>query len=76
HKLFIKGLFAQTNYILVVKGRDKIGNEATSDTQRVTTATDTRPPQILNVRIEGGVIPPVGGAGQESIAQLVVSWDT
>jgi len=76
HKLFLKGLFPQTNYILVVKGRDKIGNEATSDTQRVTTATDTRPPQILNVRIEGGVIPPVGGAGQESIAQLVVSWDT
>ena len=76
HKLFIKGLFPQTNYILVVKGRDKIGNEAASDTQRVTTATDTRPPQILNVKIEGGVVPPVGGAGQESSAQLVVSWDT
>ena len=76
HKMFIKGLFPQTNYILVVRGRDKIGNEATSDTQRVTTATDTRPPSILNVSIEGGVVPPVGGAGQESIAQLVVSWDT
>ena len=76
HKMFIKGLYAQTDYILVVKGRDKIGTEATSDTQRVTTATDTRPPQILNVKIEGGVVPPVGGAGQESTAQLVVSWDT
>ncbi|MDO9028668.1 MAG: fibronectin type III domain-containing protein, partial [Candidatus Roizmanbacteria bacterium] len=76
HKLFIKGLFPQTNYILVVKGRDKIGNEATSDTQRVTTATDTRPPQIINVKIEGGVIPVVGSPGQESSAQLVVSWDT
>lgn len=76
HKMFVKGLVPQTNYILVVKGRDKIGNEASSDTQRVTTATDTRPPQILNVKIEGGVVPPVGGAGQESSAQLVVSWDT
>src|SRR3989339_549108 len=76
HKLFIKGLFAQTNYILVVKGRDKIGNEAVSDSQKVTTSTDTRPPQILNVKIEGGVIPVVGSPGQESSAQLVVSWDT
>jgi hypothetical protein len=76
HKMFIKSLYPQTDYILVVKGRDKIGTEATSDTQRVTTATDTRPPSILNVKIEGGVVPPVGGAGQESSAQLVVSWDT
>ncbi len=76
HKMFVKGLYPQTDYILVVKGRDKIGTEATSNTQRVTTATDTRPPSIMNVKIEGGVIPPVGGAGQESIAQLVVSWDT
>lgn len=76
HKMFVKGLYPQTDYILVVKGRDKIGTEASSNTQRVTTATDTRPPSILNVKIEGGVVPPVGGAGQESIAQLVVSWDT
>lgn len=76
HKMFVKGLYPQTNYILVVKGRDKIGNEASSDTQKITTATDTRPPVISNLKIEGQVIPPVGGAGQESSAQLVVSWDT
>ncbi|OQY68790.1 hypothetical protein B6D29_00285, partial [Microgenomates bacterium UTCPR1] len=76
HRMFVKGLYPQTNYILVVKGRDKIGNEAVSDTQKITTATDTRPPVISNLKIEGQVIPPVGGAGQESSAQLVVSWDT
>ncbi|MFS8159549.1 MAG: fibronectin type III domain-containing protein, partial [Candidatus Roizmanbacteria bacterium] len=34
HKTLITGLFAQTPYILVVKGRDKAGNEALSDSQK------------------------------------------
>ncbi len=76
HRMVLRGLYAQTDYILVVKGRDRIGTEAASDTQRVTTSTDTRPPQVINVKIEGGVIPAVGSPGQESSAQLVVSWDT
>jgi hypothetical protein len=76
HKMVIKGLAPQTNYILVVRGRDKIGNEAASDSQKFTTATDTRPPQIENMKVEGGVVPPVAGANQEVMAQLVVSWDT
>ncbi len=76
HKLLIKGLLPETNYLLIAKGRDAIGNEAVSDSQRFTTATDTRPPQILNLKVEGTNVPPVSGAGQESTAQLIVSWDT
>ena len=65
----------QTDYILTVKGRDKIGNEATSDTQLFTTATDTRPPQISDFRVEGSVNPTSAGS-RESSAQLIVSWNT
>ena len=76
HKMIVRGLAPQTNYILVVKGRDKIGNEAVSDSQRLTTATDTRPPQIADLHIEGAAIPPTASTAQESIAQLIVSWNT
>lgn len=76
HRMIIRGLLPQTNYILIVKGRDKAGNEATSDSQKLTTATDTRPPQISSLNTEGSNIPPVGGAAQESTAQLVISWNT
>ena len=76
HRLIIRGLLPKTDYILVVKGRDKIGNEAVSDPQRFTTATDTRPPQISELHVEGAAIPPTTTAAQESTAQLIVSWNT
>jgi hypothetical protein len=76
HKIIVRGLLPQTDYILLVKGRDKIGNEATSDTQRLTTATDTRPPQISDLNVEGTAIPPTTSTAQATTAQLVVSWNT
>lgn len=76
HQMIIRGLAPQTNYTLVVKGRDKIGNEAVSDPQRLTTATDTRPAQISELAVEGAVVPPTTTAAQESTAQLIVSWNT
>lgn len=76
HSMFVRGLLPQTNYALVVRGRDKIGNEAISDTQTFTTATDTRPPQIINLKVVGGTVPPVGFAAGEVKAQLVITWDT
>ncbi len=76
HQMIIRGLEPKTDYMLVVKGRDKLGNEAASDSQRFTTATDTRPPQLLNLAVQGETIPPVSGTAQRSTAQLVVSWDT
>lgn len=74
--MMIRGLLPQTKYLLVVKGRDKLGNEASSDLQRFTTSTDTRPPKILNLKVIGGTIPPVGFAAGEVKAQLIVTWDT
>lgn len=76
HSMIIRNLAAQTKYFLVVKGRDKLGNEAISDIQRFTTATDTRPPQITNLKVIGGTIPPVGFAAGDVKAQLIVTWDT
>lgn len=76
HQMIIRGLEPKTDYFLVVKGRDKIGNEATSDSQRFTTATDTRPPQLLDVNVEGSTVPPVTTTAQESSAQFVVSWNS
>lgn len=76
HRMIIRGLLPQTDYMLVVKGRDKVGNEATSDAQRLTTATDTRPPQISDLHVEGSNIPAVTQTAQEQTAQLIVSWNT
>ena len=76
HRMIIRSLLPQTDYILVVKGRDRIGNEAASDSQRLTTATDTRPPQISDLHVEGDNIPQITGAGQEQSAQLIISWNT
>lgn len=76
HQLIIRGLLPSESYSLQVKGRDKIGNEAVSETQRFTTAEDTRPPEISTVQVEGQTVPAVNGTGQESTAQLIVTWNT
>lgn len=77
HKVMVRNLLPQTPYVLVVKGRDKAGNEAESDSQRFTTATDTRPPQVIDVNVEGTVSTKASDdAEAQSEAQLVVSWST
>lgn len=75
HRMIIRGLLPQTNYILIVKGRDKIGNEATSALQRITTATDTRPPQISTLKVDGTSLPSADNSTQDQ-SQLIVSWNT
>lgn len=72
HKMIIKGLIANAPYTLIVKGRDKGGNEAVSETQIFTTASDTRPPQISNMNTELSI----QGTGEDAKAQLIVSWET
>ena len=74
--MIVRGLLPQTKYFLQVKGRDRLGNEAVSELQRFTTATDTRPPQIINLKVISGTIPPVGFAAGEVKAQLIITWDT
>jgi hypothetical protein len=76
HRMVLRGLQNETRYSMQVKGRDKVGNEAVSDIQTFTTATDTRPPQIENLRVEGSTSVVSTGANQQAYAQLVISWDT
>ncbi len=76
HRMIVRGLVPQTPYVLMVKGRDKAGNEATSELQKFTTATDTRPPQISDLRVEGSIQNVSGSNSSEGTAQLVVSWNT
>ncbi len=77
HKVLVRNLQPQTPYVLLVKGRDKAGNEAVSDPQRFTTATDTRAPQVVDVNVEGTVTTQSGdNADAQAEAQLVVSWST
>ena len=75
HRILIRGLLANTPYTLVVKGRDKAGNEAVSETQRFTTAIDTRPAQISDLRVES-TIQSSGNDNDLTTAQLIVSWTT
>jgi len=72
HRMIVRGLKANTNYILTASGRDRAGNEAQSERQRLTTATDTRPPQISGLRVEGNNIK----AGEQIVSQFTVSWTT
>ncbi len=76
HKILIRGLQPETPYTLIVKGRDKNGNEAISEIQRITTATDTRAPQITDLIVEGTDIPNPNGGTEGSSSQLVISWTT
>ncbi len=77
HKVMVRNLLPQMPYVLVVKGRDKAGNEAESDSQRFTTATDTRAPQVIDVNVEGTVsTKSTEDTETQSEAQLVVSWTT
>ncbi len=75
HKLIIKGLNPVKTYHVVVKGIDKAGNEAISDDYSFTTASDTRPPEISNLSVEGESTT-MSGSNSNSSSQLVVSWNT
>jgi len=75
HQILIKGLFPDTNYIIAVRGRDILGNEAVSDSITVKTSTDNRPPQITNLKIEG-TNSKADSNSRNVTSQLVVSWTT
>lgn len=74
HRMIVRGLDPETDYTLVIKGRDKAGNEAVSDPQKVTTATDTRQAAISQLKVEGGI--QNAGDSDQVLAQIVVSWTT
>jgi len=76
HQTILRGLLPDTSYTLVVKGRDKVGNEGSSDRITFTTATDTRPPQVSSVRAEGGEVIQSANGSDDVVSQLIVSWNT
>lgn len=72
HEATIMNLKPLTTYELVVRGVDRAGNEASSDLHTFTTASDTRPPQISEIVVEGS-----GSKNQnDKLSQLTVSWNT
>lgn len=74
HQMVVRGLLPQTPYTILVSGRDIVGNEAVSEPLTVTTATDTRPPLVENLRIESSIDRTSNPNNPQ--AQLIVSWDT
>jgi len=72
HEIIIRHLLDNTQYVLVVLGRDQLGNLATSDQNTFKTALDTRPPKVTNLTVETAV----QGSGGEAKAQVIVSWNT
>ncbi len=75
HQMVLRGLLPDTEYALMVSGRDRTGNEARSERQTFTTATDTRPPRVTNLKIESSTTK-VSAGSNDKLAQLVVSWTT
>jgi len=72
HQMVLYDLAPQTTYGLLIKGKDVVGNEAVGELQQVTTAADTRPPLISELKVDGEVL----GTGDEATAQLIVSYKT
>jgi len=73
NRAILRSLNPETNYAMVIKARDKIGNEVISDIYQFTTAIDTRPPTISSLKVES-VVP--AKSGQSTGAQIIVSWNT
>lgn len=77
HKMIITGLLATTPYSLIVSGRDKVGNEAVSETLSFSTSSDTRPPLISDIQVAGSITPWANGNNNDTTsAQLVINWNT
>lgn len=72
HDVLLKDLQDNTEYVLTIRGKDSAGNEAIYPVQRVKTAVDFRPPEILNMEVEATI----QGVGEEAKAQVIVTWDT
>ncbi|EKE19944.1 MAG: hypothetical protein ACD_8C00080G0006 [uncultured bacterium] len=72
HEATIMNLRPMTTYQLTVKGVDRVGNEASSDTYSFTTASDTRPPQISEIVVEGASTKNQA----DKLSQFAVAWNT
>lgn len=71
HKLRLNGLNPDTKYTMIVSGTDSIGNVAESEEYEFTTATDSRPPELADIKVETRI-----SDSDPEQAQLIVSWNT
>ena len=72
HRIILYDLDPQTAYSILIRGKDIAGNEAMADIQQITTSADTRPPKIIDLKVESEIL----GVGDEATAQLIVSYKT
>jgi hypothetical protein len=72
HEVILKNLNDDTDYTLIIKGKDSAGNESQIETRKVKTSNDIRAPEIQNMNVESTIV----GVGDTAKAQIVVSWDT
>lgn len=74
HKISISELQPNRRYGMIITGRDAIGNQAESDEYQFTTAADSRPPAVSNIKVETRVSNT--NTGEQAQTQLIVTWDT
>ena len=72
HEMIVKDLLDDTDYVIVVKGKDIAGNSAENSINQFRTSEDLRPPMISDLKIDTTVT----GIGEEAKAQILVSWNT
>ena len=72
HEVLVANLTDDTEYMIVIKGKDVSGNSAEVATLKYRTSKDLRPPEILDMKTEVEV----NGVGQAAKAQIVVTWTT
>jgi len=72
HEMLLTGLSDDTDYRLVFKGKDSMGNSAENVILKFKTSADMRAPVISNLILESLV----DGVGDEAKAQVVILWDT
>lgn len=72
HQLIIGGMADDTDYVLVIRGKDIGGNEAVPTKIDFKTSADMRPPLISGLGAEAIVT----GVGDQANGRVVVSWDT
>ncbi|OGK21474.1 hypothetical protein A3C23_05065 [Candidatus Roizmanbacteria bacterium RIFCSPHIGHO2_02_FULL_37_13b] len=72
HDMLLKDLKDNTDYTVIVKGKDPAGNEASFAPQKLKTSADLRAPEIVNMNVESTIV----GVGDEAKAQIIVCWDS
>lgn len=72
HEMIVENLLDDTDYTVVVKGKDVAGNSVVASNNKFKTSTDLRSPLIADLRVE----PTVVGVGEEARAQIAVFWNT